>query len=275
MWREGFLYQIDAEVIALALCVAMVAAAWGGYRVARGSTPKGETRQEALLEIGPIEGAIAGLLALVLAFSFTMAAQRFDARQTVVVNHANAIEAAFSRCSVLDPEDRSYCEAQLRSYVDLFIAFGAAPHDQPKIDAIVRQTDGIERALWGRVSTVARERPTPVNAMVLMALNNVMDRRGERVASMRIVVPQEVTIVLLFLCVMWAAIAGYAYGLKGNRKRAAWIAFSVLVALVVYVTLDFDRPRRGILRLEAGNQSMVELQQALRPGASPPSAASP
>ena len=274
MWHEGFLYRIDATIIAVVLCVTMVGAALGGYRIAhrRKTRPHGdehETRLEALSEIGPVEGAIAGLLALVLAFSFDMAANRFEARQAFVVRQANAIEKAFTRCSVLGPEDAAYCQDQLSSYLDLYIAYGAAPHEQEKIDGIVRQGDAIERALWARVVAVSRDRPTLTNTALLAAINEVMDTRGDRIASMRIVVPEEVTAVMLVLCVVWAGVAGYSYGLKRNRKQAAWIVFSVLVAVVIYVTLDFDRPRRGLLRLEAGNQSMVDLQEALKHRAAP------
>jgi hypothetical protein len=266
MWRESFLYRIDAEVIALVLCVAMAAAAWTGYRVALRRADR-NAPLEPLSEIGPVEGAVTGLLALVLALSFNLAGQRFDTRQAVIVGQANAIGSAFQHCSVLDPGDRAYCETQLRSYVDLFVAYGAASRDEEKIAAIGRQVDAIEGALWARIAAVAHEQPTSVNATVTEALKDVMDRRGDRTASMRIVVPQQVTVVLLLLCVVWAAISGYAYGLKRNRKRAVWAVFSVVVALVVYVTLDLDRPRRGLFRLEAGNQSMIDLQETLRTGA--------
>jgi hypothetical protein len=166
---------------------------------------------------------------------------------------------------VLERADRAYCEEQLRAYVDLFVGYGAAPSNDEKTDAMLLQATAIERSLWARIAAVARERPTVVNATLHTALNDVMDRHGDRVASMRIVVPQEVTVVLLVLCVLWAAVAGYAYGLKRNKKRAAWVVFSVFVALIVYVTLDFDRPRRGLIQLGAGNQSMLELQRELGP----------
>src|SRR5262249_36844123 len=106
MWREGFLYRIDAEFIALVLCVAMGAAAWAGYRVALRSRA---TPLEPPSEIGPVEAAVTGLLALVLALSFNMAGQRFDTRQAVIVSQANAIGTAFRQCSALETNDRTYC----------------------------------------------------------------------------------------------------------------------------------------------------------------------
>jgi hypothetical protein len=266
MWREGLLYRTSAELIALGLCLTMFLAAWAGYRVALRRTTKAEAEAEAEAEIGPVEGTVSAVLALVLAFSFSMASERFDARQERVVSQSNAIGTAFLRCSALDSGDRSYCEDQLRGYVDLFVAYGNTPHSDgdAHAESTLRQADKVEHDLWARLSAIAHERPTAVNAVLLTAMNDVIDRRSDRVASMRIVVPQEVTFVLLLLCVLWAVVAGYSYGLKRNEKRAAWVLCSVLVALVVYVTLDFDRPRRGIIRLDAGNQSMVDLQQALR-----------
>jgi hypothetical protein len=265
MWREGLLYRINSGLIALALCAVMILTAWAGYRLAIWR----ERKKESPTEIGPIEASIAGLLALVLAFSFGIASQRFDTRQTIIVTQANAIETAFLRCSVLDADDRAYCEDRLRAYVDVFVAYGAAPHDREKIDALVREAEAISHALWARMATIARERPTPVNATLLTGLNEVIDRASDREGSMRIIVPEEVTAVLLFLSVLWAAIGGFAYGLKRNDKPVAWVVFAVLVSLVVFVTLDLDRPRRGFIRLEAGNESMLHLQQVLQAGASP------
>jgi hypothetical protein len=199
-----------------------------------------------------------------------MAGQRFDTRQAVIVSQSNAIGTAFLQCSALEPDDRAFCQDQLRAYVDLFVAYGAASRDEEKIAATLHQIDAIEGALGARIAAAARERPTPVNASLLTALSNVMDRHGDRIASIRIVVPQQVTLVLLLLCVVWGAISGYSYGLKRNKKRAVWAVFSIVVALVVYVTLDLDRPRRGLFRLEAGNQSMIDLQETLRSRVSAP-----
>lgn len=267
MWREGLLYRVDAVFIALALAPVMFATAWVAYRVALRRKDKKAPELERLSEIGPVEGAVAGLLALVLAFSFSLAAQRFDTRNAVIVTQAKAIETAFLCCALLDGDDRAYCQDKLRAYVDLFVAYGAAPRDQAKIDAIVGQTEAVEQELWARIAAAARDRPTPVNAIVATAMNAVVDARVERIASIRLIVPQTVTAVLLVLCVLWAAVAGYAYGLKRNQKRAAWVVFSVLVALIVFVTIDFDQPRRGIIQLDAGEQSMLDLQASMRSGA--------
>jgi hypothetical protein len=264
MWRESLLYRIPAVIIVSALCLMMMLAAGIGYWVAL--RHKRSSLLALVSEVGPVEDAVAIVLALLLALSFHMAEQRFDSRQSLVVSHANAVETAFLRCAVLvDPDDRAYCQDQLRTYVDLSVAFAEAAHDDKALEAIGRQSSAIEFALSARVGAVARVEPNTANVALLTAVNDVINRRNDRNASLRIVVPAEVTLLLLFLCVVWGALAGYSYGIKGNRRRAAWAIFSLVIALVVYVTLDFDRPRRGFLRLQAGNQSMIDLREKLRP----------
>ena len=269
MFREPFLYRIDAWVIAVVLCLGMMGSAWAGYCAGRNRAERASARTQRTSDLGSVEGACAGLLALVLAFNFSMAAGRFDARQQLVVRASNAIGTVYLRCALLEPDDRSFCEDRTRTYVDLRIAYDNAGRDTAQVERLLAQSDALQGALWARLSTIACERPTPVNAIVMAALNDMFDVGSERVASMRIVVPQEVTIAVLLLCFAWASIAGYGYGLKKNESVWAWLVFSVLVALVVFVTLDFDRPRRGFIRLDAGNASMLEVRASMQAGAKP------
>lgn len=260
--EETLVYRTPTFVIAGVVFVLMLVLTAVFYRY-------GERRARTLdverADVAPVDGAVAALLALLLALSFSLASERFVARQALVVKEANAIGTAFLRCALLEPEDRRFCEGALRAYVDLRIAYFEEYRDTARYKAIIDESERVQRAVFDRVTeAVHREKNYPALGLLVQALNEMIDVHGERVASFRITVPQPITVLLLCLSLAWSCVLGYALGLKGRRRTGAVVAFSVLVTLVAAATLDLDRPRRGLITLRAGQESLLELQRAIK-----------
>ena len=219
-----------------------------------------ETTQK---ELGAIETAVAGLVALILAFSFSMASERFELREDVLVREANAIETTYLRCNFLVASETDACRKTLAQYAAIraqLYGFGA---DRARLQEGVKKSEALQEALWAIVTRSQRERDTPAQALTISALNELIDLHTERVAAWRRIVPQEVTIVTLSLCVAWSAFAGYAFGLARNRQLVSWVGLAALASLVTLVSLDLDRPGRGFIRPARGQASLEELAQRL------------
>ena len=240
-------------VIALGLFIALNLAWLGFFRLGRREVAR-HGKSEA--DIGPVEASMGGLVALILAFSFSLAADRHDEREHVVVREANAIGTAFLRCDLLDAEDRSFCRDRLREYTRTRIEFFEVGHDPAKLQAVVERATRISTELWKRVSRAVRAGETPSRAQLIVSINETIDLGEERLAATRHVVAGLITFTTLVLCVAWAAFAGYGYGLKANQRPAAWIGFSLMISVVVYITLDLDRPGRGMIRPVRGHSIM-------------------
>src|SRR6188768_4289970 len=109
-------FALGTSLIAVLLFVGMLAALWLGKRIARMRAKEGA---EAQASSGAIGGATFALLGLLIAFTFSGAASRFDARRDLVVQETNAIGTAYLRLDVLAPEARAQLQEKFRRYVDL------------------------------------------------------------------------------------------------------------------------------------------------------------
>lgn len=252
--------QVDAAWIALGLLLAMLLAHELAFRRARRKRAMAADPDD---EGGTgLESAMSLLLGLLLAFSFSMAAGRYEQRQDLVIAEANAIGTAWLRCDLLAPAAAATCRTGLRDYTGLRLAIFEAPDDRAVLADLVGRSDRELAALWRTVSEAAVAAPSPNSSLAVQAINEVIDRHGERIAAYRRHVPAEVTLMLLGLCLAWAAFTGHAQGWAGRRYRVGWPVFAVLVALVIFITFDFDRQKRGFIRLDA-TQSLYDLRASM------------
>jgi hypothetical protein len=257
---EPLLYRVDTWVIVLGLFAALNLAWLGFFWLGQ----RKRTRcGKADADLGPLEVSMGGLVALILAFSFSLAADRHDEREHVIVREANAIGTAFLRCDLLEPADRSFCRDRLREYTRLRVEFFEVGHDPARLDSVVRRSLRIANELWNRIVVAVRASDTPSRRQLVVSLNETFDLGQERLADTRHVVAGLITAATLGLCIAWAAFAGYGYGFKGNLRSAAWVGFSLLICVVVYITLDLDRPGRGVIRPVRGHSIMLDLMREL------------
>lgn len=256
---EPLLYGVASWVIVLGLFICLNLAWFGFFRLGR----REFARESKEADLGGLETSMGGLVALILAFSFSLAAARHDEREHITVREANAIGTAFLRCDLLEPADRSFCRDRLREYAKTRVEFFEIGHDPPRLDAVVRQTNRLGNELWNRIIPAVRAGDTPARAQIVVALNEMIDLGQERLAANRHVVAGLITLATLVLCIAWAAFAGYGFGVKGNARSAAWVGFSFLICVVVYITLDLDRPGRGVIRPVRGHSIMVDLMREL------------
>jgi hypothetical protein len=256
------LQDTDALWISLALLAVMVAVHEVCWRLgAREAKRAGSAGDDAL---GPLASAASLLMGLILAFSFSMASNRAVQRADLVVDEANAIGSAWLRCGLLDAESRDPCRAGLRRYVDLRLEIHETGYDVPRLMTLVAESEAVLDDLWkGLLATAHRVGPNPYVSLVLAAMNDVVDRHGERLASARRYVPAVVTLLELGLCVVWAGFTGYSLGLRGRHYRFGWTVFAVLIVIVIYVTFDFDRQQRGQIRQQAAYLSLYELRESM------------
>jgi hypothetical protein len=254
--REPFLYQISAWYIAAFLFAGMVAIWELFFRLGVQSRGRRKAMDDSeAITLGSIDTAVGGLLALILAFSFSMASERFDMRENVIIREANAVGTAFFRCSFLMPEEQAGCRSELARYARLRAEFFEVGHDRERLQQVIEKSEDLHHALWARVERSVPQRDTPSVAQLIVSLNELFDLNTERVGAQRRVVPQEVTVVTILLCLAWSAFTGYAFGLTSNRQFGAWLGFAGLVTLVVLTTLDLDRPTRGFVRPVRGTSS--------------------
>lgn len=262
-----FIFEMNSILIAGALLILMVAAIEIGFRFGRGSGHGADESDHA--HIGAIQGALLGMLALLLGFTLSLSLQRYDTRSEAVVDEANAIGTAWLRAQLLPASVRSQVTERMQQHISLRVDAGALDllqvNERGKL--LIQCNENLNQ-LWGLALAAAQENPSPVTTgLFIQALNEMIDSYGRRDAALSRHVPQEVLLLLFGTFLLTGGVVGYASGVAGHRPSIATHVLVVLIVILAFVILDLDRPRRGLIRVD--QSSLVELKSAMHASSSP------
>jgi hypothetical protein len=211
--------------------------------------------------LAAVDGAVFGLFGLLVAFTFSGAAQRFDERRQLIVEEANAIGTSWLRLDLL-PEARAAALRPLyRDYLDARIAAWAHVRDgRPDATAMAR-AQGLQQAIWqGLVDS--RQTLTPPTALppILDAANTMFDISTTRSAMATRHPPTIIYALLAVAALLASLLAGMGMGYGSRRPWLQFLVFSGVVSLSVYVILDLEHPRIGLVRVDAADTPLIELR---------------
>lgn len=231
-----------------------------GYRY--GCRFADRTGPEVHSHVATVEGALLGLLALLLGFAFAMAISRFDARKLAVTDEGNDLQTAFLRAQLLPDPHAAACTRLLREYLSSRVEYYQAGADAGRVRAAEEWTNRVQGQLWAEAVAASRGDPNEVKVgYFIESLNALLDDHTRRQAAMENHVPEAILDLLLLVATLTLAVTGYSSGLRRKRLKALRLILVVLVSATLLVVVDLDRPRRGLIRVsEAG---MVRLQADL------------
>ena len=229
-----------------------------GYRLGQRYSPEqGKAHQG---QSGTLQGALLGLLGLLLGFTFAMAVGRFESRKQLVLDEANAIGTTYLRSAML-PERSDDIRALLRSYVDARLE---AVRSGRVAEAILRSED-IQGRLWSEATAVGlRHGDSIVVGLFVESLNEVIDLHAKRVtAGLRNRIPGAIWVALLTIAMLSLAAMGYHAGLVGTVRSLAILVVAVSFSAVMVLIADLDRPQEGSLTVS--QQALIDLRQSMNP----------
>lgn len=229
-----------------------------GYRLGKYRRSHHETEKEAPL--GTMVGATLGLLAFVLAFTFGLAAQRFDTRRQVLLDEANAIGTTYLRAGTL-PERGEEVRRLLREYVNVRLK----AMQSGKVAEGIRGSEDIQQKVWREAEAVGVKNPNSiVVGLFIQSLNEMIDLHAARMqAGLRSRIPGAIWLGLFAVAALSLATMGYHAGLSGTRRSLAIVAVAVTFAVVIELIADLDRPQEGILRVS--QQALLDTQRSMVP----------
>lgn len=255
------MYELPTVVISGVLFVTLLLAIELGYRY--GLNHKEASSDGLKSQINAIQGALLGILALLLGFTFSLALQRYDRRAEAVVDEANAIGTAYLRAEMLPEAVREEVRTGLRQYLDLRVNASSVALDQQATRAALMATaKRTLDSLWKDSVTAATESSNPVIVgLFVQALNEVIDSHGRRDAALDRHVPEVVLFLLYGTFLMTGVIVGYASGIAGHRASFITYILVTLIVFLVFIIIDLDRPRRGLIQID--QKSMLDLQKGM------------
>ena len=264
-----FLNATPLWVLALLLFACLMAAWEAGAWLERRLSAAQKDGDDS--ELGYMHTGVLGLLALLIAFTFGLALERYQTRRDLVVAEANAIGTAEMRVHLLDPPYAGRLAGLFRTYAETRLRYGEAPSTQTA--PLERQSD----ALRGRIqaetlAAVWDIRTTPLAALVVSAVNEALDTGAEREAAHAARLPTTVVVALVVYALVSAAVLGHALARARRPYRATSALLFLLLTLALTLILDLDRPRRGTITIS--QEPMARLIRSLS-AAMPASPSSP
>jgi hypothetical protein len=212
-----------------------------------------------------VEGAVFGLLGLLVAFTFSGAATRFDTRRQLIVEETNAIGTAYLRLDLLPTAAQPALRERFRQYVEARLEVYRRLPDIAAAQAEETRATQLQGDIWRQAVAACQEAGVHAATMLLLpALNAMMDLTTTRTLTMSMHPPPMVFVILVGLALASALLAGHAMAGSPSHTWLHMLGFAAVIALAVYVILDLEFPRLGLIRFGAFDQALVGLRESMQ-----------
>ncbi len=209
-----------------------------------------------------IDGAILALLGLLVAFTFSGAASRFDHRRELIIDETNAIGTAYYRVSLLSEESCQLVREKFRRYVDSRLEFYRRVPDMEFATKELANQKELQSEIWNQsvAATLAPGSHPDAARLLLPALNAMFDIQSTRILNLRIHPPIVIYFLLFTMAFVSSALAGYGMAKAAKRNWFHAIGFAIMLAASVYVIIDLEFPRYGLIRVDEFDQALEDLR---------------
>lgn len=237
-------FDLDTFWLAVVLVVIIGGSTVAGIVVGRRLRDRPNASSE---PVGVVQGALLGLVGLLLAFGLTMAVGRYEARRALVVQEANTIGTTYLRAQLLPEPMRSESLELLKTYGDVAVALAGQVPFTDSFSADVAEFDGLQRDLWTQAGRAVEADATGTGPLTYIpTLNEMIDTHSERIASLRNRVPTPVMLLQLFGSAIAIGVLAAYLAMLGRSEVTALIA-AAFVIVILFVSFDLDRPERGFI----------------------------
>ena len=235
--------------------VALWLSAWVGAVLSRRRKLEEGSRDD----FGVIQAATLTLLGLILGFSFSMAITRYDHRKNLEEEEANAIGTEFLRADLLPAADAAKVKNLLKSYTEQRIAFYIT-RDPEEYRQIVTRTAKLQGDLWSAVQAPAAVQPTPLSALAVAGMNDVLNSQGYTQAAWWNRIPITAWGLMVVMAICCNVLIGYgAHNVKTERQLL--LVLPLVVSITFMLIADIDSPRGGLIRVYP--QNLTNLSESL------------
>ena len=229
-----------------------------GYRLGRWRHAHAIDEKEA--PVAAMTAAVLGLLAFMLAFTFSLAASRFDARRQAVLEEANAIGTTYLRSRLLPEPHGSEMAKLLRRYTELRTQKITAEN----IGNLITESEKLHEQMWSHGVAAAELNPNSIlTGLFLQSLSESIDLHSKRMfVGLYSRIPITLWLALLCLVVLGMVSLGYQAGLSATRRSLAMPIFALAFSCVLYLIVDLDRAHDGLLQVS--QKALVNLHNSMQ-----------
>ena len=257
-----FILAINQYSMLLVLFVALIACCivgrWLGLKSS--SSRSADAKSFAMTILG---GSL-GLMGLILGFTFSMAVNRYHDGKQLVASEANAVGTAYLRSKTLPQDEQQQTQVLFVRYADTLLEHYALTPDMTLFEDSLKSINAAQLGLWSRAITLSERNPQMVpTGIYLQALNEMFDRAADREQFIRHRVPEVIFALLVVSALLTMGLSGYVSGLADGRGLLMTSVFALLIVMVIGIIIDLDRPRRGLIQVDATLLSEVRASMNL------------
>jgi hypothetical protein len=216
--------------------------------------------------LSTIDGAVFGLMGLLVAFTFSGAAGRFDTRRQSIGQEANDIGTAYLRIDLLPVPEQAILRDDFRNYVDARLAyFKNLPSDGMAAKTALDQSIALQGKIWFEsVAACDKANSSATTVLLLSSLNEMIDIATTRAVALEMHPPIVVFWGLGVLVLASSLLAGYGMAEAKARGLLHMLVYSAILAIAVYVILDMEYPRVGLIRIDAADHILMDLRSSMK-----------
>jgi hypothetical protein len=209
----------------------------------------GELEEQNREDFKFVLGGTLTLLGLIIGFTFSMAVGRYDQRKNYEEEEANAIGTEYLRADLLPATEAANVRGLLTSYLARRMD-NYRSRDRQQLRQIDAETARLQDQMWAAVSVSAAAQPTPITALAVAGMNDVLNSQGYTQAAWRNRVPIEAWMLLGIISIFCNLMIGY--GAQG-RSRSVLLILPIVLSISLFLIADIDSPRRGLVRVRPVN----------------------
>jgi hypothetical protein len=255
---------ISPALFALLLFLGMLIFLEAGRRIGVKRRPKESEGERGSL--GTVEGAVFALFGLLMAFTFSGAASRFNEKRMFVAEEVNTIETAYLRLHLVPEETKLELQELFRHYVDSRLATYRKLPNMQAAEGEMAKSKKIQEEIWTHAVAGTRLPSSHPDAgkLLLPALNTMIDMATTRTMMLQMHPPRVIYLLLFGLGLLCSLLAGYRMSTGQRRSWLHILTFTVITVILAYVMLDVEYPRESLIRLEAGDQLLLQVRESMK-----------
>ncbi|WP_254062386.1 hypothetical protein [Acidobacterium sp. S8] len=219
---------------------------------------KGQLSDQSRPDFEVVLASTLTLLGLIIGFTFSMATTRYDQRKNYEEEEANAIGTEYLRANLLPASDAVKVQHLLIGYLDQRILFYKTRRAS-QLQKINADTAQLQDQLWAAVQAPATAQPTPVIALVVSGMNDVLNSQGYTQAAWWNRIPYAAWGLLGAIAMSASAMMGYS--IRNVKAAITLFILPLTVSISFLLISDIDSPRGGIIRVNPRN--LMSLSQSL------------
>jgi len=216
--------------------------------------------------LGTIEGAMFALFGLVVAFTFSGAASRFNEKRILIAEEANTIETTYLRLHLLSQEAQPELQDLFRQYVDSRLETYRKLPNMEAANIEMARSKRFQEEIWTK-AIAATQLPNShpdAGKLLLPTLNSMIDITTIRKMALQTHPPNIMYALLFVLGLICSLLAGYRMASGQHRSWLHILSFATITVIIVYVIIDVEYPRVGLIRLQAFDQLLVDVRQGMK-----------